>query len=119
MSATVLTVQSSPPYAAGVAVTSQATDAVNGNVYSNSPTTALRIDNASGSPITVTFTLSSNIRNLGPATLVKTIAATTNTDFGFLDGATFNNGLGQVSFIVSSSTTVTAKVMQYTVVSPS
>lgn len=112
---TVLAVQQSPAFAKGVAVTAQAVDAVNGNVFANDGRTSLRVNNGSASPITVTFTLASSTRNgLGAfgLTEVVSIPATTEMDFGLLEVGTFNNAGGQAQFLCSASVTVTAKVVQ-------
>lgn len=116
MSQTALTVQQSPAFAAGVVVTAQATDAANGNSFKNDGRTSLRINNAAGAPINVTFTLPSTPRNgLGgfAGTLVVAVTNGTEKDFGFLDPQTFNDVNGNVLFQVSSATSVTAKVVQY------
>lgn len=90
-------------------------DATNGNSFVNTGRTVLIVNNASMSPITITFTVPSSPRTLNGAvgsTQVKTIAATTIGFFGPFDPGAFTNTSGLVNFVSSSASTVTAAVVE-------
>lgn len=116
MANTLLASQSAGAFNTGIlAATFTTVDAVNGNSFVNTGRTMLIINNAAVTPVTITFAVPSSPRTLNGqvgATQVKTIPASSIAVFGLFDPGAFCDTSGKVNFTPSSSTTVTAAVVE-------